>query len=376
MPTAESHGTDSRPPIRLVLLLQDLEFGGTQRYAINLLKNLDNRVFRPELWVLRGGMDMVPAAREAGIDPFWLSRSPRFVGPGALIHLAWKLRRETPDILYTLTVVPNIWGRIFGTFAKVPAIISSYRDARPKQYESYMWPLSTRIICNAEAMRQEIGRRHSVNLGRVAVVPNAVDAELFSPDYTMKAPNPTVVFAGRLVGLKDPFTLLRGFKLTREHVPNARLEIYGNGPLRGKLEKAVRNLSLEGSVEVFPGSLDIRSTFRRAWAFAIVSRKEASPNVILEAMASELPVVATRVGGIPELVQDGRTGFLIEPGDCEGLANGLTRILQEQSLRHSMGKKARERVLEFHTMERMISATQQVLIEVAHGNGHGICHPA
>ncbi len=370
MPTAKSHGTGPRPPIKLVLLLQDLEFGGTQRYTVNLLKNLDRSLFLPKLWLLRGGMQMVPAAREAGIEPIWFSRSPRFVSPAAVIRLAWKLRHEKPDILYTLTGVPNIWGRIFGTLFKVPAIVSSYRGARPKQYESTLWPLSTRIISNAEAMKEEIVRRHRVDPDRVAVVPNAVDTQIFSPDYTMKAPNPTVVFAGRLVALKEPFTLLRGFKLVLERVPNARLEIYGNGPLRNRLEKAVRSFSLEDSVKIFPGSLDIRSALRRAWAFAIVSNKEASPNVIIEAMASELPVVATRVGGIPELVEEGRTGFLIEPGDCEGLAEGLTRILLEERLRLSMGKRARERVLEFHTMERMIAQTQQVLIEAAHENGH------
>lgn len=84
---------------------------------------------------------------------------------------------------------------------------------------------------------------------------------------------------------------------------------------------------------------------------------------MLEAMATELPVVGTRVGGIPELIQDEETGLVVEPQNTAELADALTRLLNDEQLRQSMGRKGRERVLAFHTMGRMIGETQQVFME-------------
>jgi len=350
------------PPFRTVLLVQDLEFGGTQRYAVHLLKHLDRSLFSPELWVLRGGKDMLPMAEEANVKIVFLSLSPR-VGPRAIAHLLWRLMRYPPDILYTLTGVPNIWGRPFGTIARVPVIISSWRGLVAKQWETILWPLSTRIVCNAHALKGVIVRLHSVDPSRIAVVPNAVSADFFFPSNGDKAAEPTVLYVGRLVPEKDLLTLLEGFKLTLHGIPSARLDIVGNGKLKSKLEDFIRGNSLESSVRLLPGRRDIRPLLRQAWVFAMSSIREASPNVILEAMATALPVVGTRVGGIPELIQDGDTGIVVEPSNPIALAEALTRLLTDEEMRHSMGRKGRERVLAFHTIKRMIDETQQVLIE-------------
>lgn len=350
------------PPYRTVLLVQDLDFGGTQRYAVQLLKHLDRSLFSPELWVLRGGEDMLPLAEEANVKVVYLSLSP-WVGPRAIVHLLWRIMRYPPDILYTLTGVPNIWGRPFGTIARVPVIISSWRGLVEKQLESLLWPLSTRIVCNAHALKGVIVRLHSVDPGRIAVVPNAVPADFFSPGNGDKAAEPTVLYVGRLAPEKDLLTLLEGFRLVRETIPSARLEIVGNGRLKPKLEDYIRRNALETAVRLLPGRRDIRPLLRQAWVFAMTSVREASPNVMLEAMATELPVVGTRVGGIPELVEDGETGIVVQPGAPVALAEALTRLLDDEGTRRSMGRKGRERVLAFHTMERMIDQTQQVLIE-------------
>ncbi len=350
------------PPYRTVLLVQDLEFGGTQRYAVQLLKHLDRSLFSPELWVLRGGKDMLPLAQEANVKVVFLSLSP-WVGPRAIAHLLWRLMRYPPDILYTLTGVPNIWGRHFGTLAGVPVIISSWRGLVEKQLESLLWPLSTRIVCNAHALKGVIVRLHSVDPGRIKVVPNAVPADFFYPGNGDKAAEPTVLYVGRLAPEKDLLTLLEGFKLARGTIPGALLDIVGNGRLRPKLEDFVRRNSLETAVRLLHGQRDIRPLLHHAWVFAMTSIREASPNVMLEAMATELPVVGTRVGGIPELIEDGETGIVVEPADPAALAAALVRLLNDEDTRRSMGRKGRERILAFHTMERMIDQTQQVLIE-------------
>src|SRR5512141_1443710 len=97
------------PPARVVFLLQDLKFGGTQRQALELARRLDPSRFRPEIWLLAAGDDLVPQARDGGLPLTWLSRQEQ-VGPGALLNLWRRLRRGAVDLLLPFTVVPNIWG--------------------------------------------------------------------------------------------------------------------------------------------------------------------------------------------------------------------------------------------------------------------------
>ena len=351
-----------REPIRLVVLLQDLEFGGTQRYAVHLLNRLDRDRFAPELWVLRGGDEMAPLLSASGVPIVWLSKSS-WVGPRALFNLGRMLLTRQPQILYTLTVVPNIWGRLFGALARVPVIVSSYRNAIAKQHEQWLWRLSNGIICNAMAMKQILVHQYSVNPDIVTVIPNAVDTDYFIPEIDRKDARPTILYAGRLVEQKNPFDLLRAMKLVVEHVPDAHMLIVGDGHLREELQQWVSANDMEKYVEIHNGTRDVRSFMRRAWLFALASHFEGSPNVILEAMAVGLPVVATRVDGVPEIVLHGDTGLLVDPGNPKALADAFITMLQDNSLRNAMGKHARERVIANHSLDGMVRVTERALLE-------------
>jgi glycosyltransferase involved in cell wall biosynthesis/acetyl esterase/lipase len=345
--------TPSRP-IRLVILLEDLEFGGTQRYATRLLKHLDRTWFAPEVWVLRGGDDLAAAMRAAGVDIVRFSEGKK-VGPRALARLAVRLWRDRPDLLYTLTVIPNVWGRVFAGLLRIP-VVSGYRSLLPRQHDRLLRRFSARIIANAAVLKDIMTQRLGIEPDRVAVIPNGVDGEYFSPDEASRSKIPLVVCVARLVGEKDIPTLLEAFRLVRAEIPAARLEIIGNGP--GATTAAP-------NVRFSPGMDDIRPYLRRAWVFALSSRSEASPNVILEAMASGLPVVAPRVGGIPELVEDKRTGLLVPPDDPKALSRALTTVLSDGELQQAMGKAGRERALAGFGVTRMVHETETVLREVA-----------
>jgi len=358
----ETYVGNVRDPLDIVFLLQDLEFGGTQRYTLHLLKHLDRNLFNPKLWVLCGRPDMAPLAMDAGVEPVWMSRTS-WVGPHAVAALAKQMIRYRPQVLYTLTPVPNIWGRLFGTMARVPTIISSWRGMCPNQYESLMWRLSTRIICNANVLKRIIIERHGVPADRISVIRNGVNSEFYAPDHAQKSPAPLVVYVGRLVRDKDPLTMVEAFRIVAERMPDVRFEMIGDGYLRDTVERSVARYGLQDRIALLPGQLDTRPNLRRAWVFAMSSVREASPNVILEAMASELPVVAPRVGGIPELVQDAETGSIVEAGNPSALAAALTELLENPSKRAAMGVQARARVLKFHGIERMVKETERVILE-------------
>jgi glycosyltransferase involved in cell wall biosynthesis/acetyl esterase/lipase len=342
------------PRIRLVVLLEDLEFGGTQRYALQLMQHLDRAWFAPEVWVLRGGDDLMPAMRTTGVNVVRLSDGRR-VGVRALLRLAIRLWRDKPDLLYTLTVVPNIWGRLFAGLMRIP-VVSGYRSLMPRQHERLLHRFSARIITNAAALKGIMTERLGIEANRIAVVPNGVDCDNFSPNEAFESTEPLIVCVARLVGEKDIPTLLEAFRLTQSQIPTARLEIIGNGPVA---------IAQTSNVRVLRASVDVTAHLRRAWVFTLASRSEASPNVILEAMACGLAVVATRVGGIPELVDHNRTGLLVPPSDPVGLSAALTNLLRDKALRKSLGQAGRQRALSEFALPGKVRQTEIVLREVA-----------
>jgi len=357
-----------RGRIKLAVLVQDLEFGGTQRYAINLLTHIDREIFDPELWVLRGGTDMMAMAESAGITIVRFSHYS-WVGPLALLGLWARLRHSRPDVLYTLTVIPNTWGRFLGHLSGVPVIVSSFRNRIAPQFEKWLSRWSTRIVCNAESLKEMIVRQFSVDPQRMTVIPNGVDTDFFSPEENRTATEPTVVYVGRLVPQKAPLTLLEGFRLALQKIPEARLVMIGNGPLKPDVEHFISSHGLTSCVSLLPGTPDVRSHLRRARIFALASLFEGSPNVMIEAMATGLPIVATKVDGIPELLTHGLSGLLVEPENPSALAEAFTALLPDEAKCREMGIQARKKVLTDHSLERMVRDTENVFLECLESSG-------
>lgn len=353
--------TEAARPLRLAVLLQDLEFGGTQRYALHLLRCLDRSLFTPELWVLNAGEDLVDEALTTGVPLKRISNRPPG-SPLALPPLFARIARSRPDILYTLTVVPNIWGRMFGRALGVPVIAAGFRELRPKQWEPLLWRCTDRLICNAEMLRARAVNELGVPAERVAVVPNCVDTERFRPVETRPEGPPHVVSVARLVRDKSPLALVDAFALARRQMPEARLTLVGDGPLRPKVEARLAELGLSDNVSIVTGCGEVRPHLAQADVFALASRREGSPNAVLEAMAAGLPVVASRTGGIPDLVEHGRTGLLTKPENPEDMGAALLRLLKDETLRTAMGAAAREQAVRAHSPESMARATEAVLL--------------
>lgn len=349
-------------PARLVFLLEDLHFGGTQRQALELARRLDRHRFQAELWVLRAGDDLAPLAREWDVPVVWLARS-RKVGLQSLCALWRRLRHKPPDLLMLFTVVPNIWGRLWGRLAGVPLIVGNCRGgaAPRRQHERWLWPLAHHLLCNSQAVRDYLISACRLPAARVTVIPNGVDPDFFRPPPKGASPGPPVLLSvGRLVPDKDHDTLLKAFGLVAARHPQAELWLVGDGPRRPALQKQVLDLALNGRVRFLPGAADARAFYQRAHLLVLSSVTEALPNVVLEAMAVGLPVVATRVGAVPEAVVEGSTGLLVAPRDAVGLAEALHLLLTDPERREIMGRQGRERVLQHYSLATMVKRHEEV----------------
>jgi glycosyltransferase involved in cell wall biosynthesis len=340
-----------------------LKFGGTQRQALELARLLDPARFEVEVWLLAAGDDLAPLARDRGLPLVRLSRQER-VGPGALARLWRRLKNQPVDLLMPFTVVPNIWGRVLGRLARVPVIVGNCRGggAPRRQHERWLWPLAQHIICNSAALKRVLTGRCGVPEARLSVIPNGVDTDYFQPAPEAPQPYPMVVLSvARMVPDKDHDTLIRAFALAAPAFPQAQLWLVGEGPLLPAVRQLAGETLPPGSCRFIPPQADLRPLFRQAGLLALSSRTEALPNVVLEAMAAGLPVAATAVGGVPELVTPARTGWLAAPKDPPGLAAAITRLLENPEKCRAFGRAGRERAVRDFSLKTMARRYQDVL---------------
>jgi glycosyltransferase involved in cell wall biosynthesis len=353
------------PPIKTILLLQDLLCGGTQRHTLELAKRLDPGLFDPEIWTLAAGDDFLPLARQYGLRVRMLSASSR-VTPWALAALWRALKRQAPELLMALTVVPNIWGRVLGRLTRTPVVVANCRggDDLWRQHEAGLKHPAHHHICNSEALKAALTGRYGLPDSRVSVIPTGVDTAFFTPPTAAPAPGPVILCLARLAAVKDHATLVAAFEQAAPGHPGARLRLVGDGELRGRLAERIARSPVRERIDLLPGSPDPRRHYAEASLVALASVNEGMPNVLLEAMAMGLPTVATAVGGTPEAVRHGVSGLLVPAGDAQALGAALSRLLGDGELRRRMGLAGRTIALSEHSLEAVAMRHSDLLTEL------------
>src|SRR5438067_10065278 len=293
------------------------------------------------------------AAEAAGVRFVPVKHLRRGINPFrdalALVELVRLCRRERPEILHANSSKAGVLGRIAGVLAGVPIRIFTAHGWAFAAYPGlagwlYLWadrivqPLTTQVICVAEHERElGIGARSCVP-ERSVVVHNAVDVGSFAAIPHVHEP-PQIISVGRFAYPKDYPTLVDALaRIDADY----RVTLVGEGPDRPTVTTDARR-RLAGRAELVGARRDVRELLAAADLFVLSSRSEALPISVLEAMAAGLPVVATDVGGVSELVVDGETGFLVPPADAKALAQALETLLREPRLRRRFGAAARRR---------------------------------
>lgn len=352
-------------PARIVFLLQDLEFGGTQRQIIELASRLNPSKFQTEIWLLISRDDMVPWARAKGLTPVWISRQAQVRPVIDQINLWRRLHEKPIDLLMLLTGVPNIWGRILGHLPRIPLIVGTCRGENNLrlQFEDWLWPLADHIICNSSLLKDLYLARYNIPSSRISVIPNGVDADYFQPSFINKKSGSFIVLCiARMVPDKDHQTLLHSFRLIASSYSQAELWLVGEGCCQKEIRALAAELFPPGKIKFIPGETDIRPLLNQADLLVLSSVNEGMPNVILEAMAAGLPVVATRVGGLAEVVIPGRTGWLVPPRDVTVLAAAISHLLGNRETRLAFGLAGRQLIERQFSMDTMV-AKYQALFE-------------
>jgi glycosyltransferase involved in cell wall biosynthesis len=359
----------SQEPFRVVFLLQDLYFGGTQRHTLELARRLNPSRFQTEIWLMMSGDDFVPLARSWNLSLKWLGRSP-FVGPDSLVRLWWNLKNQPVDLLVLLTGVPNIWGRLLGRLTKVPLIVGAWRGtgSPERNFEKWLWPLADHFLCNAAVLKKMMISRFQIPDSRITVIHNGVDLSYFRPAAEpQRSGKPVVLCIARLVPEKDHETLIAAFSLVAARHPEAELWLVGDGPKHKAIRRLANRLLPPRRLRLLPGRLDLSPLLHQSSLLVLSSIQEGLPNVVLEAMAAGLPVVATDVGGLSEVVKHGETGWLVPCQNVAALANSISHLLTHDAVRIAFGQAGRKRAEQRFSLAAMVLQYEEMFLRLLNG---------
>ncbi len=236
-------------------------------------------------------------------------------------------------------------------------------NALIKIYEStvgrFILHRSDRLIAVSHAVAAHL--QNITNGGApVSVIPNGVDTEVFFPRRNGRPAAPTILFVGRLVSNKGPEIIVRAAPQVLSRHPRAQFVLVGDGPLRKRLQRQTSALGIADRVRFLGNRLDVPQLMREAALFVRPSTLEGMPLTVLEAMASGLPVVATPVGGTPEILNDGVNGYSIPVGDSNSLARAIIGLLDNSSLAEEMGRRGREMAVAGHSWDYVVDRTERV----------------
>ena len=359
-------------PCTILYIITSTNAGGSERALTELLRRIDRSRYRPFVCSLKKPGAFAPdiAAAAEGFFSLGLSEAGGLRAIAsflpALVRLVILLKRIKPLIIHGYLFRANIIGRIAARIAGVPVVISSIRVIEPeKQFKHFIDRLTASLvhmyIAVSEAARRFTIERVRVAPDRIVTVRNGIDC---SSERSGRAPPLAVdeecinlALIGRFERQKGHAVFISALQEVVRRFPDVRAYFCGEGPGEQRIRQLVQRSGLSGHV-VFAGVVrDIAAFMAHMDLIVLPSLWEGMPNVLLEAMAQARPVVASRVAGIDEVVADGKTGLLVEPGDAGSLAAGIIRVVACRQDALQMGQRGRQRVHEAFTIEETVRST-------------------
>ena len=349
--------------LKLCFLAGTLEHGGAERQLFYILQALCAQGAAVRVLSLDKGGFWEHRIRELGVAVANIGATPSKWK--RLVQILKEARKDRPDVLQSQHFFTNAYACVAAALVRTTGIGAMRNNGRSEVRDCGRlggWlnlHLPRLIAANSRnAMQYALGQ--NIPASRLYFLPNVVDTERFRPE-TVSSDSPLILLAvGRIVKQKrfDRFVSLVG--RLRARSLDVRGLIVGprdpNQDILPELENQARKLGLLPEFLRFEDcASDMRPYYHASAACVLTSDFEGTPNVLLEAMASGRPVLATRVGGVADIVQDGHTGFLLDPEDLDGLTANATELIRSARLRREMGAHARSFVQENHSLQRLPS---------------------
>jgi glycosyltransferase involved in cell wall biosynthesis len=351
--------------LRVAHVVLQLQTGGMERLLADVARLADPNGVEHRFIALAAGGAVADELRSGGAAVEILNLLPG-VRPGAMMRLVSLLRRWRVDVVHTHNTRPLIYGAPAARLAGIPVVVYTRHGQRfgASHRQTALFNLAARAVDRVVCVSEDtaaISIAQGIPAHKVIIIRNGIDLDRFK--IRSPAPRGPLVMVGRLSPEKNVDSLIRAMALIGSS--SACLEIAGNGVCRPGLQRLAEDLGVRSRVKFLGEIRNVEQLLSRASLFVLSSRTEGISLTLLEAMSSGLPVVATKVGGNPEVVAHGMTGLLVPPNDPVALAHAIEQIYGDPEHGAAMGRAGRERVEAHFDVRDTIRAYESVYGAIA-----------
>lgn len=364
--------TNKTAKAKVIHLVEDLRVGGLEKVLATIVLNLDKRKYDVEVWCLVRGGEIADELVRKGVQ-LKILELYGYYNPLNIIKLARLIKKSKIDILHTHAYFAGTFGRLASIITKTPVVIAhihttSFKFGKRSIFiDRFLAHYTHKIICISQAVKKSVVKIEKIDEKKICVIYNAsnidnkpcslgeVESELIKWDISE---NDTVaITVASLVAHKGHTVLFKAVRSVLNEYADFKLLVMGTGPLRNKLENDVNELNISNKV-VFTGLRgDVAVLLKASDIFILASTEREGLSVaLIEAMATGLPVIASNLGGIPEVVKEEVNGILVPPKDVEKLACAIKRLVSDKRLRDEMGRQGQKVYKEKFTVRKMIQS--------------------
>jgi glycosyltransferase involved in cell wall biosynthesis len=371
--------------IKVLHIVPMLSPGGAERVALHIVNGLNRQRYEPVVISLMGrmGCDLDRLLDEAGVEVRYLGKHLGF--DYRMYSRVYRALRDCrPDIVHThLQVLRYVFPCL--VLLKRASALHTVHNLADREIEAGMrwlqrYALEHGVIPVAVAEEVAVSLERLYGMRGCRVISNGIPTDRYGRPQTPRKEwrakegfeDDDVLFVcvARFAPQKNHALLVRAFAQGPASNPNAHLVLVGEGDLRERLEEQVKNLGLARQAHFLGLRTDIPEVLGAMDVFVLSSDYEGNPLSVMEAMAAGLPIVSTAAGGVPDLFEYGKEGFLVQPGDVQGLSNSMTSLLGNREARQSLGMAAARRARKNYDVSTMVQAYEEVyesLVDQAHG---------
>jgi glycosyltransferase involved in cell wall biosynthesis len=384
--------------LRVLRAITRLNIGGPAVHVILLTRGLQNERFSSVLVTgLEGPREgsMRSLAAKHGVEPRVLGELGREVNPlndlKALLAMYRLIRKSRPHIVHTHMAKAGTAGRLAAKLARVPIIVHTFhghtfhsywgpvKSAVFLQIERTLGAMTDRVIAITDAQKADIAQYGVAPLNRISTIPLGLEIEpmleaeqhqgRLRADLGVGPDRPLIGIVARLVPIKAHEVFLEAAAQIRATMPDATFLIIGDGERRTELEALAQRLGVADATRFLGWRDDMREVYADLDVVTLCSNNEGSPVALIEALAAARPVVSTRVGGVPNVVEDGESGLLVPPRDPSAFADAVVALLRDPDRAARFGQAGRRAVFPRHASGRLVADVERLYLELAREKG-------
>ncbi|MBN2097716.1 MAG: glycosyltransferase family 4 protein [Candidatus Omnitrophica bacterium] len=365
--------------MNVLLLTTHVNLGGVGIYVLSQAKGLTQRGH--QVWVASSGGNLVPLLSSYGVEHLTLDiKTKSIISPKVFLacrRVAQIVKEKNIQVIHAHTRVTQVLAHLVSQNTGVPYVTTCHGFFKPRIFRKLFSCWGGHCIAISDAVREHLVNDFNVDKQKISVVHNGVEIEKFSPqkfsqqekegfkkDYGLKTGAPIIGTVARLSSVKGQQYLILAMQRIVEKIPQAQLLLVGDGPEKENLVAQVKELGIGNKVFFGASTFDTSVPLSIMDVFVLPSLMEGLGLAIIEAQAMGLPIVASDVGGIYSIVQDGITGLLVEAKDVQGLAEAILKLVTDKQLAQSLSQAGQRQARDKLNLRQMIDGIEQVYKDI------------